>query len=90
MSASGHVVFYKYWPGWALLWMLAAIALVGGGCGFYYYRQVDPLLHQRGLGIWLATGLAGGVVLVFGTARLWFDSLRTSSRPPGRGPVHRD
>jgi hypothetical protein len=89
VSGSGHVVFYKYWPGWNLLWTLLAIVLVGGGCGAFYYREFDPLLRQRAIGIWLATGLIGGVVLVLGTARLWFDTLRTSSRPPGRGPKTR-
>lgn len=84
MSASGHVVFYRYWPGWGLIWLLLAILLLGGGCAAIYWK--DPVLHQRAVGILLATGLIGGVILVTGTARLWFHPLRTSSRPPGHGP----
>lgn len=76
---------YRHGPGWGLIMTLLALVIPGGYFSAYYLthpRCMDPALENRGWLILILTLLFSGLILIMGTAKLWFTHLQKNRPPP--------
>lgn len=78
---------------WIHLWPVPLTGLSGGLLSAHFIirgqKMFHPELVTRGRLILAVTIVLTGILLISITSKVWFSSLRTSSRPPGRPPSRR-